>query len=274
MAREKGMGSLQLEKSGRWTMRVGIKGKRYSRSTRTTDREKAEKFLERFLSPLGLGSRRLPLADVWLEYVKSPDRRDLAPSTLNAKRLVWMDFARWMEHHHLEIGNLAEVTHEAIAEYLACIRAEVCASTYNARICVLREIFHVLAAKAGLVDDPWEGVRLHADDCHSRRELTLDELQAKLLADTEWMNGLSMRLSAVGIAFSNDNLKGKINEFFDDLRSRKVTHKEENDCRNHVFSWIKYHNKNNYYGQERKCESKTGPTQISDNRPEDYKGAC
>ena len=67
MAREKGMGSLQLEKSGRWTMRVGIKGKRYSRSTRTTDREKAEKFLERFLSPLGLGSRRLPLADVWLE---------------------------------------------------------------------------------------------------------------------------------------------------------------------------------------------------------------
>ena len=185
MAREKGTGSLQLEKSGRWTMRVGIKGKRYSRSTRTTDREKAEKFLERFLSPLGLGSRRLPLADVWLEYVKSPDRRDLAQSTLNAKRLVWMEFARWMEHHHLEIGNLAEVTHEAIAEYLACIRAEVCASTYNARICVLREIFHVLSAKAGLVDDPWEGVRLHADDSHSRRELTLDEIEHLMKAATK-----------------------------------------------------------------------------------------
>jgi len=198
MAREKGTGSLQLEKSGRWTMRVGIKGKRYSRSTRTTDREKAEKFLERFLSPLGLGSRRLPLADVWLEYVKSPDRRDLAQSTLNAKRLVWMEFARWMEHHHLEIGNLAEVTHEAIAEYLACIRAEVCASTYNARICVLREIFHVLAAKAGLVDDPWEGVRLHADDCHSRRELTLDEIERLMKAATkagdEWK-----RLFTIGL---------------------------------------------------------------------------
>ena len=198
MAREKGMGSLQLEKSGRWTMRVGIKGKRYSRSTRTTDREKAEKFLERFLSPLGLGSRRLPLADAWLEYVKSPDRRDLASSTLNAKRLVWMEFARWMEHHHLEIGNLAEVTHEAIAEYLACIRAEVCASTYNARICVLREIFHVLATKAGLVDDPWEGVRLHADDCHSRRELTLDEIErlmkAAAKAGEEWK-----RLFTIGL---------------------------------------------------------------------------
>ena len=198
MAREKGKGSLQLEKSGRWTMRVGIKGKRYSRSTRTTDRDKAEKFLERFLSPLGLGSRRLPLADVWHEYVKSPDRRDLAPSTLNSKRLVWMDFARWMEHHHLEIGNLSEVTHETIAEYLACIRAEVCASTYNARICVLREMFHVLAAKAGLVDDPWEGVRLHADDCHSRRELTLDEIERLMKAATK-AGGEWKRLFTIGI---------------------------------------------------------------------------
>ena len=198
MAREKGMGSLQLEKSGRWTMRVGIKGKRYSRSTRTTDREKAEKFLERFLSPLGLGSHRLPLADAWLEYVKSPNRRELAPSTLNSKRLVWMEFARWMEHHHLEIGNLAEVTREAIAEYLACIRADVCASTYNGRICVLREIFHVLADGAGLVDDPWDGVRLHADDCHSRRELTLDELERLLKAATKAGNEWR-RLFVVGI---------------------------------------------------------------------------
>ena len=108
----------------------------------------------------------------------------------------------------------------------------------------------------------------------ANKELTLDELQGKLLADTEWMNGLSKRLTAVGFNLSGDNLKGKINEFFDDLRSRKITHKEENDCRNYVFNWIKYHNKNNNYGQERKCESKAGPTQILDNRPEDYKGAC
>ena len=108
----------------------------------------------------------------------------------------------------------------------------------------------------------------------SNKELTLDELQEKLLADTEWMSGLSKRLTAVGFNLSGDNLRGKINEFFDDLRSRKITHKEENDCRNYVFNWIKYHCKNNNYGQERKCESKAGPTPISDNRPEDYKGAC
>ena len=98
MAREKGTGSLQREKSGRWTLRVGVNGRRYSRSTGTTDRAKAERCLERFLSPLGLGVKKLPLADAWLEYIKSPCRRELAPSTMNAKRLIWMSFARWLKN--------------------------------------------------------------------------------------------------------------------------------------------------------------------------------
>lgn len=180
MAREKGMGNLQREKSGRWTMRVGINGKRYCRSTRTKDRDKAERILQRFLAPFGLGEHRLPLADVWNAYVLSPCRNELAPATLNAKRVIWMHFARWMEHYHLEVSDLAGVTADAIADYLAVIRTEVCASTYNSRVCVLREIFHNLAKKAGLEEDPWEGIRLRPDDCHSRRELTMDELRRLL----------------------------------------------------------------------------------------------
>ena len=182
MAREKGMGNLQQEKSGRWTMRVCINGKRYSRSTRTTDKAKAERFLQKFLAPLGLGERRLPLADVWLEYIKSPNRNELAPSTMNAKRIVWMHFAKWMEENHLEVSDLAGITHDAIAEYLACLRVDHCASTYNNRVCVLREIFHILASKAGLDEDPWEGVKLRPDDSYSRRELTVDELKRLMFA--------------------------------------------------------------------------------------------
>ena len=116
MAREKGMGNLQKEKSGRWTMRVCIKGKRYSRTTRTTDREKAERFLQRFLAPFGLGEHRLPLAEVWNEYIKSPNRNELATSTLHAKRNVWMHFAKWMEHNYLPVEDLAGGTPDAIAE--------------------------------------------------------------------------------------------------------------------------------------------------------------
>ena len=187
MAREKGMGSLQQEKSGRWTMRVCIDGKRYSRSTRTRDREQAERFLQRFLVPLGLGERRLPLADVWNAYVVSPNRNELAPATLNSKRVVWMHFAKWMERNYLPVGDLAGVTSEMIAEYLALLRANLCGSSYNGRVCVLREIFRTLAAKAGLEDDPWEGVRLRPDDSHSRRELTMEELRRLLaVANNEW----------------------------------------------------------------------------------------
>lgn len=186
MAREKGMGSLQREKSGRWTMRVGINGKRYCRSTRTKDRAQAERYLQRFLAPFGLGEHRLPLADVWLEYVKSPNRNELAPSTLNAKRIVWMHFAKWMEHNYLFVTDLGGITSDMIGEYLVCLRADLCASTYNGRVCILREIFHLLATKAGIEDDPWEGVRLRPDDCHSRRELTMDELR-RLLAAAQQM---------------------------------------------------------------------------------------
>ena len=177
MAREKGTGNLQLEKSGRWTVRVGINGRRISRSTRTTDRDKAEKFLERFLAPLGLGAVRLPLAEAWRHYEMSPNRRDLSRSTLDSKRIVWMGFARWMEHNHLEISHLAEVTETAVAEYLAEFRCHHSASTYNGHVCVLREIFRVLADKAGIAHNPWSNVCLKADDSISRRELAVDEVE-------------------------------------------------------------------------------------------------
>ena len=180
MAREKGMGNLQREKSGRWTMRVGINGKRYCRSTRTKDRDQAERVLQRFLAPFGLGENRLPLADVWLEYVKSPNRNELAKATLDYKRNTWMQFAKWMEHFYLPVKDLGGITADMIAEYLACVRAEVCASTYNGRVCILREIFRTLADKAGFEDDPWKGVRLRPDDSHSRRELTMEELKRLL----------------------------------------------------------------------------------------------
>lgn len=180
MAREKGMGNLQREKGGRWTMRVCIDGKRYCRSTRTKDRDQAERVLQRFLAPFGLGEHRLPLADVWMEYVRSPNRNELAKATLDSKRQIWMQFAKWMEHFYLPVKDLAGVTQDMVAEYLACLRADHCATTYNSRVCVLREIFRVLSRKAGLEENPWGEVRLRPEDSHSRRELTMDELRRLL----------------------------------------------------------------------------------------------
>lgn len=182
MAREKGAGSLQLEKSGRWTVRFCVNGKRISRSAGTRDRQLAEKFLMRILAPLGRGEKSLPLAEAWHSYLISPNRRELAPSTLDNKRFVWMKFADWIERWHPEVTQLAHVSAEMVGEYLAELRSGHTASTYNGRICVLREIFRTLAERAGLVEDVWANVRLHVDDSHSRRSLSVDELRRLLSA--------------------------------------------------------------------------------------------
>ncbi len=191
MAREKGMGSLQKEKSGRWTVRVCVGGKYYSRSARTKDRAKAEAYLQRFLQPFGLGERTLPLADVWREYEKSPARGELAVSTMRLKRQIWMNFSSWMEVNHPEMTQLKMLNEDAVGEYLRTYRANHTASTYNSVVCVLREICRIVAEKAGMVDDPWIGVRLLPDDVHSRRELTSDELgrlmSAAARAGDDWL---------------------------------------------------------------------------------------
>ena len=192
MAREKGTGNLQQEKSGRWTIRVGIGGKRYSRSARTTDRAKAEAFLNRFLSPFGLGDKTIPLAEVWREYEKSPNRKEQAASTMNSKRVVWMRFAEWIEDNHIEITQLKQLSADAVSEYLRVFRLGHTASTYNNHVCVLREICRVVADKAGVVEDPWQGVQLLPDDSHTRREFTVDEL--KRIMDAATRRGAEWRL--------------------------------------------------------------------------------
>ena len=162
----------------------------FSRSARTKDRNKAEAFLNRMLAPLGLGAQRLPLAEAWHHYEMAPNRHDLSKSTLRSKRAMWMVFSRWIEHNHPEITDLAQVTSTAVAEYLAEFRCHHSASTYNGHVCALREIFRVLAKKAGVVSDPWEDVYLRADDSISRRELTMDELvrlhEAAKKSGPEW----------------------------------------------------------------------------------------
>lgn len=198
MAREKGMGNLQREKGGRWTIRIGVNGTRISRSTGTTDRGQAEQYLQRMLSRLGRGERRVPLSEVWTEYLRSPNRNDLADSTLKSKLQVWNHFARWMERNHLEAGHLAEVSSEAVAEYLVCLRMDVCATTYNNRVCVLREIFRVVGKKDGATEDPWADVRLMADDAHSRRELSLEEVR-RLLTAADALGGEWHTLFMIGL---------------------------------------------------------------------------
>ncbi len=200
--RAKGLGGLQQEKTGIWTVRVLINGKRVSKSTGTRDRAEAEQFARRFLAPYVKDDAartfeniqaavmterqlaemkeaegpQLKLEDAWAAYEASPYRRDLSPSTLEGKKQVCRVFVEYMKKVFPEVIEVRHLTRFHTEHYLNYMRKEHSASTYNNRLCVLREVHRNIMTKAAAKANPWDGFPLRADDSHSRRELTIEEL--------------------------------------------------------------------------------------------------
>ena len=200
--RSKGLGGLQQEKTGIWTVRVLVNGKRVSKSTGTRDRAEAEQFAKKFLAPYvkddasrtyeniqaavmterQLAEMReaegpqLKLADAWAAYEASPYRRDLSPSTLDGKKQVCRVFVEYMQRVFPEVVEVRHLTRFHTERYLDYMRKEHSASTYNNRLCVLREVHRNIMERAAAKANPWDGFPLRADDSHSRRELTIEEL--------------------------------------------------------------------------------------------------
>ena len=200
--RTKGNGGLQLERTGIWTLRCIINGKRISKSTGTRDRAEAEQFAKEYLAPYVKSSAertfnnikaavatreqldemrddegpQLKLADAWQAYYESPMRRDLSPTTLDGKKQVVRKFMEYMAAVFPEVAEVRQVARYHVENYLNKMRSEQSASTYNNRLCVLREVFRTIMKKARAKSNPWDGFPLRADDSHSRRELTIEEL--------------------------------------------------------------------------------------------------
>lgn len=200
--RTKGLGGLQLEKTGIWTVRCVVNGKRISKSTGTRDRAEAEQFAKKFLAPYvkddaartfeniqaavmterQLAAMReaegpqLKMADAWEAYEASPMRRDLAQATLDGKKQVCNAFLTYMNKVFPEVTEVRHLARYHVEQYLNYLRKESAASTYNNRLCVLREVHRTIMAKAAAKTNPWDGFPLRADDSHTRRELTIEEL--------------------------------------------------------------------------------------------------
>lgn len=200
--RAKGSGGLQLEKTGIWTLRCLINGKRVAKSTGTRDRAEAEKFAKRFLAPyvkddptrtyLNIQAAvmterqlaemkedenpQMKISEAWEAYENSSMRRELAKTTLDGKKQVFRSFAEYIAKTFPELQELRNTTRDHAESYLAYLREGHSSTTYNNRLCVLREMYRVLSKKARIKENPWEGFPMRADDSHTRRELTVEEL--------------------------------------------------------------------------------------------------
>ena len=183
MARSKGEGSLQRERNGVWTIRYTENGVRRGKSTGVTDRLEAERRLAKWIA--GDAMETIRLENAWASYVSSPHRPDMERSTLEAKKMMWDHFLKWMGSRFPRMHLVDEVTPQAVEAFLGYLRVGHAASTYNNRLCALREIFRIVLKREQITTTPFDGIPLRHDDSHTRRELTLDEVRKLMaIADT------------------------------------------------------------------------------------------
>ncbi len=66
-------------------------------------------------------------------------------------------------------------------------------------------------------------------------KIGLDELERRFMSDTDWQQSLLSLLS------DNDQSKigHYIHEFFQNLKARGFENREEKDCRNHFYNWLR-----------------------------------
>lgn len=208
--RSTGTGSLQREPTGVYTIRAVINGQRFARTTGTRDRDEALKKLEEFMAPFvrrdklmslkmlearvaGLEKReeieegnrtQMLLCNSWWYYIDSCRRRDVSELTLVSKKKVWGNFVNWIGLVYEENMEVRAVTPEIAEGYLLYLKKCVSPTTWNNRLCFLREIYRVVMGKAKAKVNPFDGIPLLPKDCHSRRELTPVEIR-RLLAEAE-----------------------------------------------------------------------------------------
>ena len=96
----------------------------------------------------------------------------------------------------------------------------------------------------------------------SQKMVPVSELRELLLTDLAWQNELLDMLAAQDITFGINSLKDKLLDFFNMLEKHGIKEKEEGDCRQFVYYWIKKYfktNNNEYanrYNRRRAVEAK------------------
>ena len=204
--RIKGTGSLQREKNGVWTIRAMVNGQRISKSTGKTDYDEAVEFLNTFMAPFLKKQRvlaikmleakiadveqrekieeehrpQMPLNNSWWYYADSCRRKDVADATLKTKKGVWDNFVAWMALVYEDNMEVRAVTPEMAETYLRFMKKTVASTTWNGRLCYLREIYRIVMEKARAKVNPFDGIPLLPEDCHSRRALTNEEVKLLL----------------------------------------------------------------------------------------------
>ncbi|MEI7901668.1 MAG: tyrosine-type recombinase/integrase [bacterium] len=113
----------------------------------------------------------------WQAYQNQNNRPDSGPVTLRIYEGWFEAFARWIEVRHPEITELRQVTTEHAGAYASYLLERVSATTFNRHVFLLTLVWRILEKPARLLINPWKSIERKRFAVHSRRELTIEELQ-------------------------------------------------------------------------------------------------
>ncbi len=147
------------------------------RLNRTTlELDTREKFIERVAEVRQLKREATTTArDVWGIFAASPNRRQTSEATTERNGKIWGAFCDWLANHGVKLA--ADITAELAGAYLAEYGADVSARTFNEVLSTLRAIVTEAGASAGIIDNPFTGIKRRKLETVSRREFTEEQVQ-------------------------------------------------------------------------------------------------
>ncbi len=123
-------------------------------------------------------SPALEISQAWETFARALNRPDSGEATLSGYSSQWFRFQRWMKETHPSVLTLREVTKSIAESYAQDLLANgLSSNSFNKHTSLLRLIFRTLTEKARLDSNPWEPIQSKKLNTHSRRELTVEELQ-------------------------------------------------------------------------------------------------
>lgn len=206
----------RLEKRGKtWLAIWTHEGKRYAKSTGTSDRAEAERFLreqvgdfatqnvqerQRRIAARALSEVPSPLlASAWSIFENAANRRKCTERGEGELKGRINRFVNWAKSKHPPITTFREVTDQIAVEYWNDMKANFAPLTANNHKGTLHRLWTIANANdpIALAGNPWSANKIKdlPRVFHSRRELTVEEL-ARILSSLE---GEMRTLFAIGI---------------------------------------------------------------------------
>ena len=156
------------------------------------EREQAEAVLARVASldmQIAKSEESVPATAIgqgWQAFLDQPNRPDSGPSTLRQYEFQYEAFVTWFKDSHPQTGKdgkpirweLRQVTQDDADAYASYLLKKVGPSTFNRHVVLLALVWRVLEKSARIVGNPWRQIGRKRFAVRSRRELTVEELEA------------------------------------------------------------------------------------------------